>query len=89
MQSNVANSVRKRLIPHILIFPFMPMASAGVARAGAEAMHEAFGLRMTYCFELTPNEYHTNVVFPVLAARACVLYPAACAAWSPGFSEPL
>jgi len=53
--------------------------SERVDRAGAAAMHEAFGLRMTYCFPLTPDEYHTNVVFSVLAARACVLYPGACA----------
>jgi hypothetical protein len=53
--------------------------SERVDRAGAEAMHEAFKLRLTYCFELTPEEYHTNVVFSVLAARACVLYPGACA----------
>ena len=53
--------------------------SERVDRAGAEAMHEAFGLKLTYCFELTPDEYHTNVVFSVLAARACVLYPDACA----------
>ncbi len=53
--------------------------SERVDRAGAEAMHEAFKLRLTYCFRLTPEEYHTNVVFSVLAARACVLYPGACA----------
>jgi hypothetical protein len=53
--------------------------SERVDKAGAEAMHEAFGLRLTYCFNLTPDEYHTNVVFSVLAARACVLYPGACA----------
>jgi hypothetical protein len=53
--------------------------SERVDRAGARAMHEAFGLRLTYCFDLTPSEYHTNVVFSVLAARACVLYPGACA----------
>ena len=53
--------------------------SERVDRAGAEAMHEAFKLRLTYCFDLTANEYHTNVVFSVLAARACVLYPGACA----------
>ncbi len=53
--------------------------SERVDRAGAAAMHEAFGLRLTYCFNLTPDEYHTNVVFSVLAARACVLYPDACA----------
>lgn len=48
-------------------------------RAGAAAMHKAFDLRLTYCFDLTPDEYHTNVIFSVLAARACVLYPDACA----------
>jgi hypothetical protein len=53
--------------------------SERVDRAGAEAMHEAFRLRLTYCFKLTPDEYHTNVIFSVLAARACVLYPQACA----------
>ena len=53
--------------------------SERVDRAGAEAMHEAFKLNLTYCFDLTPDEYHTNVVFSVLAARACVLYPGACA----------
>jgi N-dimethylarginine dimethylaminohydrolase len=53
--------------------------SERVDRAGAEAMHDAFGLRLTYCFDLTPDEYHTNVVFSILAARACVLYPDALA----------
>jgi hypothetical protein len=53
--------------------------SERVDEAGVAAMHEAFGLRLTYCFQLTPDEYHTNVVFSVLAARACVLYPGACA----------
>jgi hypothetical protein len=53
--------------------------SERVDRVGAEAMHEAFKLRLTYCFQLTPREYHTNVVFSVLGARACVLYPGACA----------
>jgi len=53
--------------------------SERVDRAGAEAMHEAFGLRLTYCFDLVPEEYHTNVIFSVLDARACVLYPGACA----------
>lgn len=59
--------------------------SERVDRAGAEAMHEAFKLNLTYCFDLTPDEYHTNVVFSVLAARACVLYPGACA--EPGAAE--
>jgi hypothetical protein len=53
--------------------------SERVDRAGVEAMHQAFDLRLSYCFPLTPDEYHTNVVFSVLAARACVLYPDACA----------
>lgn len=53
--------------------------SERVDRAGVAAMHDAFGLRMTYCFDLTPDEYHTNVVFSILAARACVVYPQACA----------
>ena len=53
--------------------------SERVNRAGAEAMHEAFRLKLTYCFHLNPDEYHTNVVFSILAARACVLYPGACA----------
>jgi hypothetical protein len=42
-------------------------------RAGAEAMHRAFGLRLTFCFELAPGEYHTNVVFALLAGRAAIL----------------
>jgi hypothetical protein len=49
-----------------------------VDMAGVEAMQKAFNLRLTYCFDLTPDEYHTNVVFSVLAARACVLYPGSC-----------
>jgi hypothetical protein len=53
--------------------------SERVDQAGAAAMHQAFGLKLTYCFNLKPDEYHTNVVFSVLASRACVLYPNACA----------
>lgn len=41
--------------------------------AGAKAMHEAFDLRMTFCFELGPDEYHTNVVLSVLAGRAVIV----------------
>ena len=41
--------------------------------AGARAMHEAFGLRLTFCFELAAGEYHTNVVFALLAGRLAVL----------------
>ncbi len=52
---------------------------------GAQAMHEAFDLRATLCFDLDPGEYHTNVLLAVLAGRACVahrgsLSPAAAAA---------
>jgi len=43
-------------------------------RAGAAAMHEAFGLRLTFVFELAAGEYHTNVFMAVLAGRACVLH---------------
>lgn len=43
--------------------------------AGARAMHEAFGLALTFCFELQDTEYHTNVVMSVLAGRACVICP--------------
>jgi hypothetical protein len=53
--------------------------SERVDRAGVEAMHEAFDLRLSYCFPLRPEEYHTNVIFSVLAARACVLHADACA----------
>ncbi len=42
---------------------------------GARAMHEAFGLKLTFCFELTPGEYHTNVVLAVLAGRAVMIAP--------------
>lgn len=40
---------------------------------GARAMHEAFGLRLTYCFALARGEYHTNVVLAVLAGRAALI----------------
>ena len=49
--------------------------------AGAEAMHHAFGLRLTFCFELTASEYHTNVVFALLAGRATILA-------ADGFADP-
>jgi hypothetical protein len=44
--------------------------------AGAALMHEAFGLRATFCFDLAPGEYHTNVVLAVLAGRAALVCPA-------------
>ena len=52
-----------------------------VNRAGLEAMHEAFGLKLTFSFALRPEEYHTNVIMMVLASRACVIYPG-------GFTDP-
>ena len=48
---------------------------------GARAMHEAFGLRLTFCFELARGEYHTNVVMASLAGRAVILTP-------DGFADP-
>ena len=51
--------------------------SKRVNQAGLEAMHEAFDLKMTFAFDLDPEEYHTNVVMMVLASRACVIYPGA------------
>lgn len=41
--------------------------------AGARAMHQAFGLRLTFCFELADSEYHTNVVLALLASRAAII----------------
>lgn len=49
--------------------------------AGAAAMHAAFGLQLTFCFDLAPGEYHTNVVMSVLAGRALVIAP-------DGFADP-
>ncbi len=49
--------------------------------AGCEAMHEAFGLRLTFDLELQPDEYHANVVLAVLAGRAAVVR-------LPAFREP-
>lgn len=42
---------------------------------GAALMHEAFGLRATFVFDLAAGEYHTNVVLAVLAGRAALLSP--------------
>lgn len=41
--------------------------------AGAEAMHKAFDLELTFCFDLAEGEYHTNVVMALLASRAVIL----------------
>lgn len=42
---------------------------------GARLMHDAFGLRATFMFDLAPGEYHTNVVLAVLAGRAMLACP--------------
>ncbi|MHA6693120.1 arginine deiminase-related protein [Homoserinimonas sp. A520] len=42
---------------------------------GARLMHEALGLRATLMFDLSPEEYHTNVVLTVLAGRAVIIGP--------------
>ncbi|MGA9343072.1 MAG: arginine deiminase-related protein [Rhodanobacteraceae bacterium] len=42
-------------------------------RRGAAAMHVAFGLELTFCFELASAEYHANVVLAVLAGRAAIV----------------
>lgn len=44
-------------------------------RSGVVAMHQAFGLRATFCFELADGEYHSNVVLSVLAGRQLVICP--------------
>lgn len=44
--------------------------------AGASLMHAAFGLRATLAFDLAPGEYHTNVVFALLAGRVALYSPA-------------
>jgi hypothetical protein len=49
--------------------------------AGARALHEAFGLRLMFCFELARGEYHTNVVMTSLAGRAAILA-------ADGFADP-
>jgi len=45
-----------------------------VDEAGARAMHSAFGLKLTFQFDLKPEEYHTNVIMSILAGRACVIH---------------
>ncbi len=46
-----------------------------VNEAGCRAMHDAFDLKLTYQFDLKPDEYHTNVVMTVLADRALIICP--------------
>lgn len=42
--------------------------------AGAQAMHEAFGLDLMFQFDLAQGEYHTNVVLSCLAGKACMIH---------------
>ena len=42
---------------------------------GAKNMHEAFKLDASFVFDLATAEYHTNVVFTVLAGKAAILFP--------------
>jgi len=51
------------------------------SEAGARAMHEAFDLRLTLCFDLAPGEYHTNVLLACLAGRAMMMA-------ADGFADP-
>ncbi|MGA9421154.1 MAG: arginine deiminase-related protein [Rhodanobacteraceae bacterium] len=55
--------------------------SARCDRAGAEAMHAAFGLDLTFRFSLAKGEYHTNVALALLAGRAAIIAP-------DGFADP-
>lgn len=48
-----------------------------VDAAGCQAMHAAFDLALSFCFDLKPTEYHTNVVMSVLASRALMICPEA------------
>jgi hypothetical protein len=48
---------------------------------GARAMHDAFGLALTFCFDLAEGEYHTNVVMALLASRLVLIAP-------DGFRDP-
>ncbi|MFK8011152.1 MAG: arginine deiminase-related protein [Marinicellaceae bacterium] len=42
--------------------------------AGAQAMHDAFGLDLMFQFDLAEGEYHTNVVLSCLAGKACMIH---------------
>lgn len=43
--------------------------------AGAQAMHDAFGLNACLMFDLAAGEYHTNVVLTILASRGVMIAP--------------
>ena len=41
---------------------------------GARAMHDAFGLKLTFCFHLAEGEYHTvRLILAVLTSRAAII----------------
>ena len=79
-QNLVAELTGTLIIDHVRRIGFCGMTRR-VNEAGLKAMNEAFGLKMTFSFDLRPEEYHTNVVMMVLAGRACVIYPG-------GFADP-
>lgn len=79
-QDLVAELTGTLIIDHVRDIGFCGMTGR-VNEAGLKAMNEAFGLKMTFRFDLRPEEYHTNVVMMVLAGRACVIYPG-------GFADP-
>lgn len=68
----VAELTGSLIIDHARRIGFCGLSERANA-AGAQAMHEAFGLSATLQFELAPDEYHTNVVLSVLAGRAAVV----------------
>jgi hypothetical protein len=75
-QDCIAELTGTMIIDHARNIGFCGM-SGRVNEAGLEAMHEAFGLKMLFAFDLKAMEYHTNVVMMILAARVCVIYPGA------------
>ena len=75
-QDCVAELTGALIIDHARNIGFCGM-SGRVDEAGLNAMHEAFGLKMMFAFDLQAEEYHTNVVMMILAGRVCVIYPEA------------
>lgn len=76
IQNGIAELTGTLIIDHARNIGFCGM-SGRVDEAGLQAMHEAFGLKMMFAFDLQAREYHTNVVMMILAGRACVIYPGA------------
>lgn len=76
IQNCIAELTGALIIDHARNIGFCGM-SGRVDKAGLAAMHEAFGLKMMFAFDLQEQEYHTNVVMMILAGRACVIYPGA------------